>query len=274
MKTKMTHTCGTEFARINGRTLMSGNKKNSESLPFHVVSSTRWIDVCPVCDRDSLRVDTGKLLPFLCSDSVMRTVGDFSGSDIKSSSKVIEFVGFKFTYSALESAVALQLMEFNTTETEIFSRNLGPVFSPLQAEEVSKRICFWGGGERVWSNLSRRNPETLALHIHQWFETLQNDLITDECALSGGIVINGLGVSFASKHLRMLRPDRFAVLDAVLSEGLGFALNLKGYKLFMHFLRILRADLKHNYEFDHDVATLEAGLFLLVRQTVRSQKND
>lgn len=59
---------------------------------------------------------------------------------------------------------------------------------------------------------------------------------SDEDAILGGTNILGLGVSFASKHLRMLAPEKYAVLDDVLSEGLGFALNSKGYRLFPEFL--------------------------------------
>jgi hypothetical protein len=41
-----------------------------------------------------------------------------------------------------------------------------------------------------------------------------------------------LGLSFASKHLRLLRPDVCPVLDSVLSEHLGYPLNVAGYKRF------------------------------------------
>ena len=65
----------------------------------------------------------------------------------------------------------------------------------------------------------------------------------------------------------MLDPDRFAVLDEVLSDGLGFALNPKGYKLFMQLLQ----DFSKQNHIKHSLAELESGLFILVRQQVRSQ---
>jgi len=39
-------------------------------------------------------------------------------------------------------------------------------------------------------------------------------------------------VSFASKHLRLLRPDLCPVLDNILSEKLGYPLNTRGYRRF------------------------------------------
>ena len=86
-------------------------------------------------------------------------------------------------------------------------------------------------------------------------------------AISKGIEIDGLGVSFASKHLRMIAPETFPVLDQVLSEGLGFALNRKGYALFTQLLR----DFMAQHEITEPIATLESGIFLLVRQQVRAQ---
>lgn len=58
-------------------------------------------------------------------------------------------------------------------------------------------------------------------------------------AILKGTQIRGLDVSFASKHLRMLEPKKYAVLDNVLSKGLGFALNSRGYRFFLSTLRSL-----------------------------------
>lgn len=65
----------------------------------------------------------------------------------------------------------------------------------------------------------------------------------------------------------MIDPERFGVLDAVLEEGLGFALNPKGFAFFMKELR----QLKEHIRFNGSIAQLEMGLFVLVRQTVRAR---
>nr|WP_298410598.1 hypothetical protein [uncultured Halomonas sp.] len=85
--------------------------------------------------------------------------------------------------------------------------------------------------------------------------------------IAPGIAIKGLGVSFASKHLRMLDPKRYAVLDEVINEGLGFARNPRGYALFIYCLQEFLA----RHELPYSVATLESGLFYLIRQQVRAR---
>jgi hypothetical protein len=130
----------------------------------------------------------------------------------------------------------------------------------------SEKVCAWGGGERVWGNLGRGDTDQLAHDLLAWFASVDG-ADTDEEAIRPGEAIHGLAISFASKHLRMLRPERFAVLDAVLSEGLGFALNLKGYAFFMRTLRAFRESIS----FTGSIAALESGIFLLVRQRVRSR---
>lgn len=77
----------------------------------------------------------------------------------------------------------------------------------------------------------------------------------------------GLGVSFGCKHLRMLDPDRFAVLDSILNNELGYALNPKGYALFMRHFRLFHQQLPTR-KWPHSLARTEAGMFMLVRSLV------
>lgn len=85
-------------------------------------------------------------------------------------------------------------------------------------------------------------------------------------AIAPSSFIKGLGVSFASKHLRMLEPTRFATLDDVLHRGLGYALNPAGYNLFMGDLTKFRDD----HSIEARIADLESAIFVLTRQLVRS----
>jgi hypothetical protein len=45
--------------------------------------------------------------------------------------------------------------------------------------------------------------------------------------------VKGLGISFASKHLKFLAPDGAVVLDSIIEEQLGYAKNLAGYATFL-----------------------------------------
>ncbi|TDX32135.1 hypothetical protein DFO67_10283 [Modicisalibacter xianhensis] len=56
-------------------------------------------------------------------------------------------------------------------------------------------------------------------------------------AIAPGVAIKCLNVSFASKHLQMLDPQRYAALDDVSSQELGLAMNPIGYTLFLRCLR-------------------------------------
>jgi hypothetical protein len=59
-------------------------------------------------------------------------------------------------------------------------------------------------------------------------------------AIEYGIAIKGLAVSFASKHLRMMQPHRFAVLDEGIENGAGLAANPFGYRLVLAMLETFK----------------------------------
>ncbi|WP_346798037.1 hypothetical protein R5M92_04030 [Halomonas sp. Bachu 37] len=149
--------------------------------------------------------------------------------------------------------------------------NIGATFlnnnPTMNSLDFSQAVCEWGKGPRVWSYLTRhyRLPD-LEQALDDW---LAIAAATDDVAsaIAPGVAIKGLGVSFASKHLRMLDPYRYAVLDEVISEGLGFAMNPTGYALFLRCLHEFLA----RHGLPYSVATLESGLFYLARQQVRAR---
>lgn len=260
------HTCGSLLSRINGRTLKAALNETKASHQFGLFSSTQWVNVCPACDAYALGAETIHPWPFACFDGVMRTVNDFELETNEVGSEDLDFCGFRFSRSALESATLLARKEFDTT---VEVENLGAALStgePVNVLLFSQKVCEWGQGQRVWANLLRRNgKEKLESLLGKWLKGIAG--ASDEDAILGGVNIHGLGVSFASKHLRMLAPEKYAVLDDVLSEGLGFALNGKGYRLFLSSLR--KFSVVHSIP--GSLAELEAGIFLLVRQVVRSE---
>lgn len=140
--------------------------------------------------------------------------------------------------------------------------------SAKRAEKFSQLVCEWGGGNRVYANLLRHHGSQygriMAKALHQAARAIDDDM-----AIAPLIEIKGLSTSFASKHLRLLDPGRYGTLDSRLRDGLGFALNPRGYAFFMRELR----------EFAHvlckvappmmknvSIATLEQSIFEIVRE--------
>lgn len=184
---------------------------------------------------------------------------------------LITFVDFRFTRAALLSAMALQAREFNTGEMEARSARLPEVLSEAKAAEFSRQVCLWAGGARVWGKLMAMNEYGPGQMLATWLNAVKAGELDDEEAIAKGIEIPGLGVSFGSKHLRILQPERFAVLDEVLCDGFGFALNKKGFGFFLRELRGLQGELQTRFDLACNISTLEAGLFMLVRQRVRAR---
>lgn len=263
----MKHTCGSPLSRINGRTLKAALNQTKANHQFGLFENTQWVNVCPTCDAYALGIETRHPWPFLCGDGVMRTVDDFDFQAREFNAEDLDFYGFRFSRSALESAILLARGEFDSSEAV---KSLSVALSSqgqINFLSFSQEVCNWGKGQRVWANLLRLNDgqENLEVLLREWLLGVAG--ASDEGAILGGTKIQGLGVSFASKHLRMLDPSRFAVLDDVLSEGLGFALNGKGYRLFLSSLRKFSVD----NSVSGNLAELESGIFLLVRQDVRSR---
>lgn len=258
--------CKAKTAKINGRTLKQALEITKANHKFPEFSLTKWVDVCPACDAYSLGAEFTHPWPFLCQDGVMRTVADFDADQNQYQSNDLDFFGFKFSESALKSAIALCQLEDETTEKiEKIGSKVSGESTDAELFEFSQLVCEWGRGQRVWGNLQKYNSDKeLAFAYSDWFG-LAKKAADASTAIEPGLKIKGLGVSFASKHLRMLDPEKYAVLDEVLSDGLGFALNPKGYGLFI----LLLQDFSIRNHLQHNIATVESGLFMLVRQHVR-----
>ena len=264
--------CEHPLGWINGRTLrLSG-------LPTHITGSlpdvNAQVPLCCTCHEPALRSSAGIQLPFCGADGIMRTVGDTANGEH------LDFCGFKFTPSALSCAQDLLGLDDTATgrttaNVEAIGRDYLLSPSPETAFAFSEAVCRWGRGGRVWGNFLRYHLDEVGPVVHTWLHEVTHTF-TDEEAVTfrsdsfPAGVPKGLGVSFASKHLRLLDPSRFAVLDDVLSRGLGFALNPKGYALFMRLLREFSVSLPGANRNKPDIGKLESGIFVLVRQHVRS----
>lgn len=260
--------CGGKLAKINGRALKEALNFTKASFPTKNISNVQWVGVCPSCDAYALGAETTHPWPFKAEDGVMRVVDDYEQGCVVAGSKILDFCGFRFSEAALVSANLLLGVEaVGTQSLELKGGSLTENSSAADFLQFSQDVCEWGRGQRVWGNLQRHHEaESLAQVLRSWL-IFANSSCEDEDAIAQGAEIKGLGVSFASKHLRMLNPERYAVLDDVFRQGLGIALNPRGYRLFLSALGALGKEIAQPMR----IANLEAALFLLVRQEVRAK---
>ena len=146
-------------------------------------------------------------------------------------------------------------------------------FSSNDAVKFCESVCRWGRGERVFANLKRHHGTKLGNVLSDAL-TKAMAATDDETAIAALCAIKGLGVSFASKHLRMIHPQRFGVLDSRFQEKIGFAMNAAGYGLFMKYLREFHNEAsKHapTQLTDIPIGMIENGLFFLVQPKAIAQ---
>ena len=169
-----------------------------------------------------------------------------------------------WTVSRAKLQGAISAIPPETKEVEKRGKALARNFTATSSLQISEAVCNWASmGKRVWANLNSRHAHdstALGKELCAWFQAVKRKRAVEE-AIQRGIDIDGLGVSFASKHLRVLWPHRFAVLDRVLSEELGFALNVAGYKLFLRML----CEFKEQYGFKENLGTLEGGIYRFIQ---------
>lgn len=260
------HSCGRESAKINGRSMRAALKMTRASFN-RTFGNKDWVTVCPVCDSYALGIETSTPWPFMCRDGVMRVATDFDHNKLVPGGDVLEFAGFAFTKAALSASVGLVgHADMTTGEVE----RLGELFlespSTDSAYKFSQQVCIWGRGQRVWGNLARFHTQaSLGKKLCEWLKNAEE--MSPLEAVSVGAQIKGLGVSFASKHLRLALPNRFGVLDEVISHGLGFAMNPAGYRLF----HLAIEDFQKRSAPSLSVSKIESSVFLMVRQGVRAK---
>ena len=195
----------------------------------------------------------------------MRTVHDHDGLEFGAGSETMSFGGFLFSRRAFEAGVHLaRTGDPTTTSVEAIGRNFLARPTTEAARAFCEAVCVWGRGQRVLGKLSAFHGDALGAHVRDWLIRVPDLDALD--AIAAGIEIRGLAVSFASKHLRLLQPERFPVLDEVLEAGLGIARNPAGYRLFTQML----SDFLIEHQLQETIAVTEGAIFMLVRQGVRA----
>lgn len=139
-----------------------------------------------------------------------------------------------------------------------------------------RAVCEWGGYAGVGGRVLRHNTIP---HIREAFSEALSRLRSSEpdckTALSVMNRVHGLGTpSFASKHLRFLRPTVCPVYDAILKVALPYSFDAKGYGEFAFDCAKLAKALSEagidnpTPKNDWYVADVEAALFAHVNEWV------
>lgn len=118
---------------------------------------------------------------------------------------------------ALEK-IAVQLVrdDFPTKETELFVR----------------RVCLWGGGQRIAGRVKPKDDGTNLSTILKKSVELCHDGKISEAVSHISESVKFLGISFSSKQMRFLAPRKAVILDSVIRETLGYSDNIAGYRAF------------------------------------------
>lgn len=106
-------------------------------------------------------------------------------------------------------------------------------FNRQQLRDFIRAVCLWGGYPKTAERVLRSNPFP---EVRRHFQRASRALAQSEPNLRWALrelgELRGLGVPFASKHMRFLQPQHCPVLDHVLSQELDYRLNGRGYQIF------------------------------------------
>ena len=109
------------------------------------------------------------------------------------------------------------------------------------AEDLTKefigKVCDWGGSRVKGKVLGKNKPKELSEAMRKAHDLLNKNRLKD--ALISLSNLYGLGVSYASKHLRFLSPNKCVILDKIISDRPGYPQTPCGYELFVQDCRKL-----------------------------------
>lgn len=123
----------------------------------------------------------------------------------------------------------------STASVELYAREFVQLGLPVERLWAFIRmVCGWGNSPFVGGNIVRYNArQTQDLH-RKFVECREHlDASNSRAAIACMSSIEGMNVSFASKHLKFLAPEKAVVLDSLISRGLGYALTTDGYVEFV-----------------------------------------
>ncbi len=153
-----------------------------------------------------------------------------------SSSTMVVFYSLSIDLSQFSTLVQNHLANVeDTLELEAVGERLRKRFlGKNDLTDFIKRVCQWGNYPGIAGRILKQNDfAKIRVCFERALEALSSDPANVHRALHEINQIRQLGSpSFASKHLRFLRPDVCPVLDRVIATRLGYDLNADGYRKF------------------------------------------
>ena len=200
-------------------------------------------------------------VPFYLGNGIFCTIHDLDDhGNFNPQEQSIRLAGFIFSKQAvLCSAFWSILIEFRTLPLLELGHRFKTEDAPGDSEclDFSREVCVWGGRGGIFFELSAHH---CAAEIRSWLIESANGMPAD-LAVRKGAALKGLDISFASKHLRFVDPDRFATFDSLLAQAFNLDLTPRSYAQFLEQLR----DIQQTYFFRDDLATIEHGFFTLLQ---------
>ena len=107
-------------------------------------------------------------------------------------------------------------------------------FPTAETAAFVRAVCSWGGYAGVAARILKQNPSVaIAERFRTAIASLDASSPSPGSALAELNKLRGLGTpSFASKHLRFLRPKLCPVFDSILRDRLPYQFDVDGYSDF------------------------------------------
>jgi len=145
-------------------------------------------------------------------------------------------IGPKFKYSDFPILMKKHIKKFPgvpALETEAQELILSNFTFPA-AEQYIRNVCRWGNFAGVGGRVIKNNTiNEVQDAFRDAYAFLNANTPSPSAALARLNMISGLGTpSFASKHLRFLKPEICPVYDAILTDKLPYTFDPDGYAEF------------------------------------------
>ena len=121
-------------------------------------------------------------------------------------------------------------------------------FDSQRLETYIRNVCRWGNFAGIAGRVINNNDINEIKNVFRDAYNLLNQNIPNaSAALARVNMINGLGTpSFASKHLRFIKPEICPVYDAILTDKLPYAFDPEGYGGFTTDCQAVAEQLNNN----------------------------
>jgi hypothetical protein len=121
-------------------------------------------------------------------------------------------------------------------------------FGFTELDHFIRGVCKWGRRAGIAVRVRNANGEdTITKNFREAVEVLSGNTNPEEAPMKALTCLNRIKClgrpSFASKHLRFLRPDICAILDSLQSRNLQYRLKAEGYREISNDCRAVAAHL-------------------------------